>query len=88
MRNIMICILHSIFFGDQMEKNVMSGTCRTYGEMTGVYRILVGKPDGKRYHLEEPGVGGKLLKWIFGSGILRVWSGLIRMTIGKDGGHL
>jgi len=31
-----------------MEKNEMGGTCRAYGERRGVYRVLVGKPDGKK----------------------------------------
>ena len=26
----------------------MGGTCSAYGERRGVYRILVGKPEGKR----------------------------------------
>ena len=26
----------------------MGGTCSTYGERRGVYRVLVGKPEGKR----------------------------------------
>jgi hypothetical protein len=26
----------------------MSGACGTYGEIRGVYRVLVGKPEGKR----------------------------------------
>ena len=26
----------------------MGGACRTYGERRGVYRVLVGKPEGKR----------------------------------------
>jgi hypothetical protein len=26
----------------------MGGACRAYGEKRGVYRILVGKPEGKR----------------------------------------
>jgi hypothetical protein len=38
------------------------------GEGRGVYRILVGKPDGKR-PLEDPGVDGRIkLRWI-----LRKW---------------
>ena len=32
----------------KIEKNVMVGECSTYGEIRGVYRILVGKPEGKR----------------------------------------
>ena len=26
----------------------MDGACSTYGERRGVYRVLVGKPEGKR----------------------------------------
>jgi hypothetical protein len=31
-----------------MEKNEMGGACVTYGGTTGVYRVLVGKPEGKK----------------------------------------
>jgi hypothetical protein len=34
--------------GDKIEKTEMGGACSTYGEARGVYRILVGKPEGKR----------------------------------------
>jgi len=35
------------------------------GEREGVYRVLVGKSEGKN-HLEDPGVdGGIILRWIF-----------------------
>jgi hypothetical protein len=37
----------SIVSGVQIEKNWMGGACSTYGR-TGVYRVLVGKPEGKR----------------------------------------
>jgi len=30
------------------EKNEMGWTCSTYGESRGVYRVLMGKPEGKR----------------------------------------
>jgi hypothetical protein len=33
---------------DKIEKNEMGGACDTYGERRGVYRILEGKPEGKR----------------------------------------
>ena len=34
-------------------------------ERRGVYRVLVGKPEGKS-HLEDPGVDGRIiLRWIF-----------------------
>jgi PAS domain-containing protein len=34
--------------GDKIEKNELGGTCNAYGEGRGVYRVLVGKPEGKR----------------------------------------
>jgi len=34
--------------GDKIDKNVMGGTCSMYGERRDVYRVLVGKPEGKR----------------------------------------
>jgi hypothetical protein len=33
---------------DKIEKNEMGGACSTYGGGRGVYRVLVGKPEGKR----------------------------------------
>jgi hypothetical protein len=48
MRSLEICISHRILFGDQIEKNEMDGTCNKYGERSGVYRVVVGKPEGKR----------------------------------------
>jgi len=50
MRSLMICIRIPLQFcsGDQIEKNEMSGTCSTYGGRSCVYRILMGKPEGKR----------------------------------------
>jgi hypothetical protein len=34
------------------------------GERRGAYRVLVGKLEG-RGHLEDPGVDGRILRWIF-----------------------
>jgi hypothetical protein len=31
-----------------MEKNEVGGACSTYGESIGVYRVLVGKPEGNK----------------------------------------
>ena len=43
----------------------MAGACSTYGERRGVYRVLMGKPEGKR-PLGRPGVDGRIiLRWIF-----------------------
>jgi hypothetical protein len=34
--------------GDKFAKNEMGGACSAVGEDRGVYRVLVGKPEGKR----------------------------------------
>ena len=34
--------------GDKIEKNEMGEACSAYGERRGIYRVLVGKPEGKR----------------------------------------
>jgi hypothetical protein len=34
--------------GILFEMNEMDGACSTYGEKRGVYRVVVGKPKGKR----------------------------------------
>jgi hypothetical protein len=74
--------------GDQIEKNEIGRACSTYGEGRGAYRILVGKPEGKRplwrprqrwednskVDLQEAGLGA--------------WTGLIWLRIRTDGGHL
>jgi hypothetical protein len=52
------------------------------------YRVLVGKPEGKK-HLEDPGIDGKiLLRWIFRKWDIGTWTGLIWLSIGTGGGHL
>jgi hypothetical protein len=35
-------------YGDKIENNAKGGAFRAYGESRGVYRILVGKHEGKR----------------------------------------
>jgi hypothetical protein len=34
--------------GDQVKKTEIGRTCSTYGESKGAYRVLVGKPEGRR----------------------------------------
>jgi hypothetical protein len=35
-------------------------------EKRGLYRVLVGKPEGERDHLGDPGVDDRIiLRWIF-----------------------
>jgi hypothetical protein len=41
-------VLTQYFAGDKIEKNEMGGGCSADGDERGVYRVLVGKPEGKR----------------------------------------
>jgi len=73
--------------GDKIEKNEVGGVCSTYGERRGVYRVLVGKPEGNRplvrprsrwkdnikMDLQEVGCGSRGSSWL---------------RIGTGGGHL
>ena len=34
--------------GDQIKRTDMGRACNTYGERIGAYRVLVGKPEGRR----------------------------------------
>jgi hypothetical protein len=56
-------------------------------ERRGVYRVLVGKPEGKRLYLEDPGVVGRIIfRWIFRKWDVGAWTGLIWLRIGAVGG--
>jgi hypothetical protein len=58
------------FLYNHLLMNEMGGACSAYGERRGVYRVLVGKPEGKRqlgrpgrrWDLQEVGWGG--MEWI------------------------
>ena len=66
----------------------MGGACSAYGERKGVYRILVGKPEGKN-HMGDPGLDGRLiLRWIFRKWESGVWTGSMWLRIGTGGGRL
>jgi len=58
------------------------------GERRGVYRVLVGKPEGTN-RLEDPRVDGRItLRWIFRKWDVGVWTGSSWLRIGTGGGHL
>jgi len=58
------------------------------GERRGVYRVLVGKLEG-RDHLEEPGVDGKIiLMCIFMKLDVGAWTGSFWLRIRTGGRHL
>jgi hypothetical protein len=72
---LMFCTPRPILWSDKIE-NEIGGVCSAYGEGRGVYRVLVGKPEGKRplgrpihrwednikMNLQEVGCGG--MDWI------------------------
>jgi len=65
----------------------MGGACSTYAERRGAYRILVGKPEGKR------SFGRPRRRWddnilIFRKWDGEAWTGLIWLRIGVGGGLL
>jgi hypothetical protein len=58
------------------------------GEGRGVYRVLVGKPEGKN-HWGYPGIDGRIiLRWIFRKWNVGVWTGSRWLRTGTGGRHL
>jgi hypothetical protein len=58
------------------------------GERRGLYRVLVGKPEGRK-HLEDPDIDGRIiLRWIFRKWDVGVWNGSSWLRIGTGGRHL
>jgi len=83
MRSLLICT------GDKIEKNEMGGACSAYGKRRGVYRVLVGKSEGKR------SLGRPRLRWEDNIkidqqevGDVGVWIGSMWLRVGTGGGHL
>jgi len=65
----------------------MGGTFSAYGGR-GVYRVVVGKLEGKN-HLEDPYVDVRIiLRWIFRKWGVRAWTETSWLRIGTGGGHL
>ena len=65
-----------------------AGNIGSMGERGGVYRVLVGKPEGKRPLGSRRRRWGIILKWIFRKWDVGNWSGLIWLRMGTVGGHL
>ena len=57
------------------------------GEERGVYRVLVGKPEG-RNHWEDLGVDGEILRLISRRWDVGIWTGLGWPWIETGGGSL
>jgi hypothetical protein len=57
------------------------------GEGRGLYRVLVGKPEGVTTN--NPGLDGRIiLKWIFRNRVVGLWTGLSWLRIETGGGDL
>jgi len=66
----------------------MGGACSANWERRGVYRVLVGKLEGKN-HFGDPGVDWRMIiRWIFRKWDVWVWKGSSWLRTGKGGGHL
>jgi hypothetical protein len=66
----------------------MGGACNADRQERDVYRVLVGKPEGKR-PLGRPGVDGRIiLGWIFRKWDVEVWTELVWLRVEIGGGQL
>ena len=63
-------------------------TLYTHTRARALYRVLVGKPEGKK-PLVDPGVDGKIiLRWIFRKWNVEVWTGSSWVKVGTVGAQL
>jgi hypothetical protein len=70
-------------------KMTWAGHVARRGDSRGVYRVLVGKPEGERFHLEDQGVDGRIiLRYIFRKWNEGAWTGSIWLRMQTVGGHL
>jgi hypothetical protein len=88
MRSFMICIPHPNCAIIKSRRIRWAGHVAQMGEERGVYRILVGKPEGKSSlgrskRRWEDNIRMDLQQWD-----MRVWTGLRWFRIGTGGGHL
>ena len=84
----MTCMLTQHYSSDQIEKNEMGGACSVYGERRGIYRVLVGKPEGKRPP-GRPRLRREItLRCFFRKWDGEIWTGSSWLRIGKIDGHL
>ena len=65
-----------------------AGHVASMGERRGVYRVLVGKPEGKRPLGRPRRRRGIILRWIFRKWDVGVWTGSSWLSIGTGGGLL
>jgi hypothetical protein len=86
--------LHSLYSSPKIVRVIKSRRMRWAGHVTrmgegrGVYRILVGRPEGKN-NWEELGVGGRIiLRWTLGRQESMGQTGFGWLRIGSSGGLL
>ena len=58
-----------------MQKTEMGKTCRTYGQRRGAYRVLVGKPEGRRL-LGRPRRKQRIILKLIFDGLHLGWGGV------------
>ena len=62
--------------------------CRVNRDRRAVYRLLMGKSEGKRSFGKAGGDERIILRWIFRKWELVLWTGLIWLRIGSGFGRL
>ena len=73
---------------DQIDNDI-GRVCSTYGGREEVHTGFWWGNLRKRYHLEDPGVDGRIiLRWIFSKWDVGAWNGSSWLRIGTGGGYL
>jgi hypothetical protein len=68
----------------QIYEDEMGGPCSTNWENRNAYRLLVGKPEGKRALGRPRHRWWIIVGWIFDGWYAVMWTGLVWLRIGTD----
>ena len=74
--------------GDQIEKNELGGQVACNGKRRGAYRVLDGKPEGKRLLRRPRHIWKDNIKMDLQEVGWKAWTGMIWLRRGAGGGYL
>jgi hypothetical protein len=83
--------INNLYYAPHIIQVIKSIRMRWAGNVARIEKLYKGFWWGnlsEREHLEDPGVNGNILGWIFRKGGVGEWAGLIWLRIGTGGGHL
>jgi hypothetical protein len=80
--------LYNLYSSPSIIRMILAGHVARMLQKKNAYRILAGKPEGKRPLRRPRRRGWTILKWILERQDVKVWTGLVWLRIVTNGGLL